>query len=80
MFFVCYGYCGLLNMRFVNGILFVVGCCFIGYLWVEEVFVGVVKKVFYNVEEEMVRCGVFYEKVLLLFMLKVVIDGCLVIG
>lgn len=50
---VCYGYCGLFNICLDDGCLLVVGCCFIGYFWIEEVFVGVVCKVLYNVEEEM---------------------------
>ncbi len=51
-----------------------------GYSWIEEVLAGVARKVPYNVEEEMKRRGALYERSLLPFTSKVVVDGRLVTG
>ncbi|MHC6225805.1 type 1 glutamine amidotransferase domain-containing protein [Pseudomonas sp. X10] len=77
---VCHGYCGLLNTRLSDGRLLVEGRRLTGYAWVEEVLAGVASKVPYNAEQEMKRRGAHYEKALLPFTSKVVVDGRLVTG
>lgn len=77
---VCHGYCGLLNTTLSDGSLLVAGRRLTGYSWAEEVLAGVAKKVPYNAEEEMKQRGALYEKGLLPFVSKVVIDGRLVTG
>lgn len=77
---VCHGYCGLLNTRLDDGRLLVAGRRLTGYSWIEEVLAGVARKVPYNVEEEMKRRGALYERSLLPFTSKVVVDGRLVTG
>jgi putative intracellular protease/amidase len=77
---VCHGYCGLLNTRLSNGALLVTGRRVTGYSWFEEVLAGVAKKVPYNSEAEMKRRSARYEKALLPFVSKVVVDGRLVTG
>ena len=77
---VCHGYCGLLNTTLSDGTLLVAGRRLTGFAWSEEVLAGVAKKVPYNAEEEMKRRGARYEKALLPFVPKVVVDGRLVTG
>ncbi|MDH4612630.1 type 1 glutamine amidotransferase domain-containing protein [Pseudomonas sp. BN102] len=77
---VCHGYCGLLNTKLSDGTLLVAGRRVTGYSWVEEVLAGVAKKVPYNSEEEMKRRGALYEKALVPFTTKVVVDARLVTG
>lgn len=77
---VCHGYCGLLNTKLSNGTLLVAGRRLTGYSWVEEVLAGVNKKVPYNSEQEMKRRGALYEKTIVPFATKVVVDGQLVTG
>ena len=77
---VCHGYCGLLNTRLDDGRLLVAGRRLTGYSWIEEVLAGVARKVPYNVEEEMKRRGALYERSLLPFTSKVVVDDRLVTG
>lgn len=77
---VCHGYCGLLNTRLANGELLVKDRRITGFSWVEEVLAGVSKEMPYNAQEEMSRRGAFYEKALLPFVPKVVVDGRLVTG
>jgi putative intracellular protease/amidase len=77
---VCHGYCGLLNAKLSDGTLLVAGRRLTGFSWTEEVLAGVAGKVPYNVEEEMKRRGALYEKNLLPFTSKVVVDGRLVTG
>jgi putative intracellular protease/amidase len=77
---VCHGYCGLLNTKLSDGTLLVAGRAITGFSWFEEVLAGVAKKVPYNAEEEMKRRGARYEKALLPFTSKVVVDGRLVTG
>lgn len=77
---VCHGYCGLLNTRLSNGSLLVAGRRLTGFSWVEEVLAGVSKQVPYNAEEEMKQRGARFEKALLPFVPKAVVDGRLVTG
>lgn len=77
---VCHGYCGLLNTQLSDGSLLVSGRRLTGFSWFEEVFAGVAKEVPYNVEAEMRKRGALYEKALLPFTPKVVVDGRLVTG
>lgn len=77
---VCHGFCGLLNTRLSDGHLLVEGRRLTGYAWIEEVLAGVASKVPYNAEQEMRRRGARYEKALLPFTSKVVVDGRLVTG
>ncbi|WP_028081410.1 type 1 glutamine amidotransferase domain-containing protein [Solimonas soli] len=77
---VCHGYCGLLNTRLSDGSSLVAGRRVTGFSWNEEVLAGVAKKMPYNAEEEMKRRGALYEKALLPFVSKVVVDGRLVTG
>lgn len=51
-----------------------------GFAWVEEVLAGAARKVPYNAEEEMKKRGAFYEKAVLPFVPKAVVDGRLVTG
>lgn len=77
---VCHGYCGLLNTKLSDGTPLVAGRRLTGFSWREEVLAGVTKKIPYNAEEEMKRRGALYEKALLPFVSKVVVDGRLVTG
>lgn len=77
---VCHGYCGLLNTRLSDGSLLVAGRRLTGFSWREEILAGVAKKMPYNAEEQMKRRGAHYEKALLPFVPKVVVDGRLVTG
>lgn len=77
---VCHGYCGLLNVKLSDGRLMVAGRRLTGFSWTEEVLAGVAAKVPYNAEEEMKRRGALYEKNLLPFTSRVVVDGRLVTG
>lgn len=77
---VCHGYCGLLNTRLSDGSLLVKGRRLTGYAWIEEVLAGVAGKVPYNAEALMRERGARYEKALLPFTSKVVVDGRLVTG
>lgn len=77
---VCHGYCGLLNTKLSNGTLLVAGRRLTGYSWIEEVLAGVAKEVPYNCEQEMKQRGALYEKALIPFATKVVVDGRLVTG
>lgn len=77
---VCHGYCGLLNTRLSDGSLLVKGKRITGFSWVEEVLTGAVKRVPYNVEAEMELRGAHYEKALIPFLPKAVVDGRLVSG
>lgn len=77
---VCHGYCGLLNTRLSDGSLLVAGRHLTGFSWAEEVLAGVARKIPYNAEAEMKQRGALYEKNLLPFTSKVVVDGRLVTG
>ncbi|HMN81075.1 MAG TPA: type 1 glutamine amidotransferase domain-containing protein [Burkholderiaceae bacterium] len=77
---VCHGYCGLLNTRLSDGTLLVAGRHLTGFAWMEEVLAGVAGKVPYNAEQQMKQRGALYEKALLPFVPKVVVDGRLVTG
>ncbi|MED5608142.1 type 1 glutamine amidotransferase domain-containing protein [Pseudomonas sp. JH-2] len=77
---VCHGYCGLLKARLSDGGLLVAGRRLTGFSWREEILAGVAKKMPYNAEEEMKRRGARYEKALLPFVPRVVVDGRLVTG
>ncbi len=77
---VCHGYCGLLNTTLSDGSLLVAGRRLTGFSWREEILAGVAKKMPYNAEEQMKRRGARYEKALLPFVPKVVVDGRLVTG
>ncbi|MDR2983483.1 MAG: type 1 glutamine amidotransferase domain-containing protein [Nocardiopsaceae bacterium] len=77
---VCRGYCGLLNTRLSDGRLLVAGRRVTGFSWREEILAGVSRRMPYNAEEEMKRRGARYEKALLPFVSKVVVDGRLVTG
>ncbi|MBB3037049.1 type 1 glutamine amidotransferase domain-containing protein [Hoyosella altamirensis] len=77
---VCHGYCGLLNVKLSDGSLLVEGRKLTGFAWTEEVVARVDKLVPYNVEEEMKKRGAVYEKGLVPFTPKAVVDGRLVTG
>ncbi len=77
---VCHGYCGLLNTTLSDGALLVAGRRLTGFSWREEGLAGVARKVPSNAEQEMQRRGALYEKALLPFVSKVVVDGRLVTG
>ncbi|ANI15159.1 MULTISPECIES: type 1 glutamine amidotransferase domain-containing protein [Pseudomonas] len=77
---VCHGYCGLLNTTLSDGSLLVAGRRLTGFSWREEILAGVAKKMPYNAEEQMKQRGARYEKALLPFVPKVVVDGRLVTG
>ena len=77
---VCHGYCGLLDARLSDGRLLVEGRRLTGYSWAEEVLAGVAKAVPYDVEAEMKARGARYEKALVPFAPKAVVDGRLVTG
>jgi len=75
---VCHGYCGLLNTTLSDGSLLVAGRRVTGFTWFEEILAGVAKQVPYNAEEAMKRRGARFEKALLPFIPKAVVDGRLV--
>jgi putative intracellular protease/amidase len=77
---VCHGYCALLNTRLSDGGLLVAGRRLTGFAWGEEILAGVASSVPYNAEAEMKRRGALYEKGVLPFTSKVVVDGRLVTG
>ncbi|MBF5045629.1 type 1 glutamine amidotransferase domain-containing protein [Aggregicoccus sp. 17bor-14] len=77
---VCHGYCGLLNTKLSDGRLLVAGRRLTGFSWREEVLAGVAKKVPYNAEEQVKQRGARFEKALLPFIPKVVVDGRLITG
>ncbi|NKR68948.1 type 1 glutamine amidotransferase domain-containing protein [Rhodococcus hoagii] len=77
---VCHGYCGLLNAKLSDGTLLVAGRRLTGFSWREEVLARVSRKVPYNAEEEMKQRGALYERGMLPFTSKVVVDGRLVTG
>lgn len=77
---VCHGYCGLLNTTLSDGSLLVAGKNLTGFAWAEEVLARVDKLVPYNAEEEMRKRGAHYQKGLVPFTPKVVVDGRLVTG
>lgn len=77
---VCHGYCGLLNTTLSEGSFLVAGRKVTGFSWREEVLAGVAKIMPFNAEEEMKRRGAHYEKALLPFVSKAVVDGRLVTG
>lgn len=77
---VCHGYCGLLNITLSDGSRLVAGRQVTGFSWAEEVLAGVAKLVPYNAEAEMQARGARYEKNLLPFTSRVVVDGRLVTG
>lgn len=77
---VCHGYCGLLNTTLSDGNQLVTGRRVTGFSWTEEVLAGVSRKMPYNAEQEMKKRGALYEKALLPFVSKVVVDGRLVTG
>lgn len=77
---VCHGYCGLLNTRLSDGSLLVAGRRVTGFTWTEEILAGVARQVPYNAEEEMKRRGARFEKSLVPFTPKAVVDGRLVTG
>ncbi|MFV3330956.1 type 1 glutamine amidotransferase domain-containing protein [Pseudomonas sp. NY15437] len=77
---VCHGYCGLLNTRLSDGALLVAGRRVTGFTWMEEILAGVAKQVPYNAEDEMKRRGARFEKALVPFTPKAVVDGRLVTG
>lgn len=77
---VCHGYCGLLNTELSDGTLLVAGRKLTGFAWQEEVLARVDKLVPYNAEEGMKKRGARYEKGLIPFTPKVVVDGKLVTG
>ena len=77
---VCHGYCGLLETRLSDGELLVRNRRITGFSWTEEVLAGVSREMPYNAQEEMIRRGALYEKALLPFVPKVVVDGRLVTG
>ena len=77
---VCHGYCGLLNTTLSDDALLIAERRLTGFSWREEVLAGVARKVPYNAEQEMQRRGALYEKALLPFVSKVVVDGRLVTG
>lgn len=77
---VCHGYCGLLETRLSNGDFLVKGRKLTGYSWVEEILAGVAKDVPYDVEQRMKDKGALYEKALIPFISKVVVDDRLVTG
>lgn len=77
---VCHGYCGLLNVKLSDGSLLVEGRKLTGFAWSEEVVARVDKLVPYNVEEEMKKRNALYEKGLIPFTPKAVVDGRLVTG
>lgn len=77
---VCHGYCGLLNTTLSDGARLIAGRRLTGYAWIEEVLAGVAGKVPYNVEQMMKQRGAHYEKTLVPFMSKAVVDGRLVTG
>lgn len=77
---VCHGYCGLLNTRLSDGSLLVASRKVTGFSWTEEILAGVAKQVPYNAEDVMKQRGAKYEKALLPFTPKAVVDGRLVTG
>ncbi|KAA0021361.1 type 1 glutamine amidotransferase domain-containing protein [Antrihabitans cavernicola] len=77
---VCHGYCGLLNTKLSDGSLLIADRKLTGFAWQEEVVARVDKLVPYNAEQESKQRGALYEKALVPFAVKVVIDGRLVTG
>ncbi|MGN7830017.1 type 1 glutamine amidotransferase domain-containing protein [Pseudoxanthomonas sp. 22568] len=77
---VCHGYCGLLNTKLSDGSLLVSGRRITGFSWREEILAGVARDMPYNAELEMKLRGARYEKALLPFVPKAVVDGRLVTG
>ncbi|WP_203322960.1 type 1 glutamine amidotransferase domain-containing protein [Pseudoxanthomonas beigongshangi] len=77
---VCHGYCGLLNTKLSDGSLLVSGRRITGFSWREEMLAGVARDMPYNAELEMKLRGARYEKALLPFVPKAVVDGRLVTG
>ena len=77
---VCHGYCGLLNIKLSDGTLLASGRRLTGFSGTEEILAGMAKKIPYNAEQEMKRRGAHYEKAILPFSPKVVVDGRLVTG
>lgn len=77
---VCHGYCGLLNVRLSDGGYLIAGRKMTGFSWIEEELAGVAKAVPYNAEARAKACGSLYEKALVPFAPKAVVDGRLVTG
>lgn len=77
---VCHGFCGLLNVKLGNDDLLIKGRRLTGYSWNEELLAGVSYFLPYNVEAEVKVRQARYEKGLLPFVPKVVVDGRLVTG
>jgi putative intracellular protease/amidase len=69
-----------LNTHLSDGSLLVKGKRITGFSWIKEVLAGAAKYVPYNVQAEMQIRGVAYEKALLPFLPKAVVDGRLVSG
>lgn len=77
---VSHGYCGLLNTRLSDGSLLLERRKMTGFSWREEELAGVAKLVPYNAEKLAKERGASYEKGLIPFTSKVVVDGRLVTG
>jgi len=77
---VCHGYCGLLDVTLSNGSPLIAGRKMTGFSWSEEVLAGVARAVPYNAEAEARAHGALYEKALIPFVPKAVVDGRLVTG
>ena len=77
---VCHGPCGLLNARLANGEHLLAGREATGFSWKEEELAKRAEAVPYNLEEEMTKRGALYDKALLPFTEKVVVDGRLITG
>ncbi len=77
---VCHGYCGLLETKLSNGKYLVDGKKLTGFSWNEEVLAMVSKQMPYNVEKEMKKRGAMYQKHIVPFASKVVVDDNLITG
>ncbi|GMK56038.1 hypothetical protein CspeluHIS016_0210940 [Cutaneotrichosporon spelunceum] len=77
---VCHGYCGLLDVTLADGSYLIAGRRMTGFSWCEEELAGVAKLVPYNAEERAKERGGKYEKNLVPFTSRAVVDGRLVTG
>lgn len=77
---VCHGPSGLFNVRLSNGDYLVKGENVTGFSWLEEKLAKRDKVVPYNLEDELKKRGAHYQKALLPFNSRIVVDGQLVTG
>lgn len=77
---VCHGVCGLLDVTLANGERLVDGRRITGFSNLEETISRLADEVPFLLQDELVSRGAIYEKALIPFMSKSVVDGRLITG